>query len=135
MDDNTEQLNRQILTVLYANNAYWNRCGGAEQRNGMTDEDLLTALNQSFPNTFWTLRQLRRRLQLGLRQGLFKTQNVNFSTCGAAAVAPLPPLPFPTTYYANNAMAVERYPNHIYADIAPRLICIPCCRRIIAPIV
>ncbi len=126
-------LNREILQVLYANNAFWTRCGGPENRPGMTFEPLLAALRDRFPNTMWDAELLNLLLNLGLRTGIFKIRQINLATCQVQVVPP--PLPEPNPFYANNAMVIERFTNKVYADIAPRKICIPQCHRKIAPIV
>lgn len=135
MSGSAEQiaLNREILTILYANKAYWGRCSGPERRPGMTFDPLLTALQDRYPTSMWDEDLLNILLNLGLRTGIFKTRQVNLSTCQAQVVPP--PLPQPTPFYANNAMVIERITNKVYSDIAPRRICIPQCHRTIAPIV
>lgn len=119
-------LNREILTVLYANNSIWTRCGGAENRTGTTFPPLLASLQQKYPNSMWDENLLNTLLNLGLRYGIFKTRQINLATC--AVQVELPPLPSPIAFYANNAMVLERYVNKVYLDIAPRQICNPCCR-------
>ncbi len=135
MSSGTEQiaLNREILTILYANDAYWGRCSGPENRPGMTFEPLLTALLDRYPTRMWNAELLNLLLNLGLRTGIFKTQQVNLATC-QVQVDP-PPLPQPTPFFGNNSMVIERYTNKVYTDIAPRRICIPQCHRTIAPLV
>lgn len=126
-------LNREILSVLYQNNAYWTRCGGCENRPGMTFDPLLAALQTRFPNSIWDATLLNLLLNMGLRTGIFKIRQINLATCQVQVVPP--PLPEPSPFFANNAMVIERYTNKVYADIAPRRICIPECYRTIAPIV
>lgn len=126
-------LNREILAVLYAGNSFWSRCGGSESRKGMTSTQLLNALIERFPETAWHEELLSILLRTGVKSGIFKTRQINLATC--AVNVEVPPLPDPTPYYANDAMVIERCTNKIYADLAPRHICIPQCHRIIAPIV
>jgi len=126
-------LNREILTVLYQNNAYFGRCSGPENRPGMTFDPLLAALQNQFPNSMWDDTLLNLLLNMGLRIGIFKTRQINLATCQVQVVPP--PLPEPIPFYANNGMVIQRFTNKVYANIAPGQICIPECLRKIAPIV
>ena len=121
-----ERLNREVLTILYNNNAYWGRCGGSGKRSGVIFETLFDRLQTNYPETGWTEDVLKMILIRGLRRGIYKTRQVNLATCQVQVKVPA--LPTPTPFYANNAMAIENYSNRVYADIAPRLICIPECQ-------
>ncbi len=151
-----EMRHREILQSLYRNQAYWSRCGGPENRPGLTFMNLLSVLQEEFPASMWDEFLLDNLLTSGLRTGLYKSlatptmaadndeRHGGFFYCptncyNAAATIPLSTRNVENEeanhYFANDAMIIQRPTNIIYQDIAPRRICKPKCNRIIAPIV
>ena len=66
---NHTQLHREILQSLYRNQAFWSRCGGPENRSGLTSVELLTILQNVYPMSMWDEMLLDLLLQSGLRSG------------------------------------------------------------------
>ena len=128
-------LNRQILTVLYARNAIWRRCEGAGIRTGLVPEDLLVQLQQIYPTVAWSLDELLGLLTLGIRTGIYKfTTDIVFQ-CVARVIFPTSDDILDYQFYANNAMVIQNVGNRVYVSVSPSNICVPCCTRIIGPIV
>jgi hypothetical protein len=126
-----EVLTREVLEVLYDNNAYWD-CGGPSDRPGLTFDELLASLQERFPASGWDTELLRLITRVGFRQGTMKIFTTNSATCPQLLIPPTPPAP--ARYFANNFMIRERFPNIQYLDVSPR-ICNPCPRKKIGNVI
>lgn len=117
-----ESLTREVLRVLYDNDAYWD-CGGPSDRPGLTFDELLALLQDQFPASGWDAELLNLITRVGSRQGTMKIFTNISATCPQLINPPVPPAP--QRYFANNFMIKERYVNKQYLDISRR-ICNPC---------
>jgi hypothetical protein len=95
----------QILSVLCARDFMWNPCSGPFNE-GFTFDDLLTELQQTFPDSNWTDADLETLLLAGISRGLFKTR---VDDAGVQA------------YWANQNLLNVNPRNWIYEDVCPRL--------------
>lgn len=115
---------REVLQLLYANDAYWSRCGGPGRRPGMTTSELLVELDARYPQTHWTNLLLEGILLAGIKKGAIKAHVAGQITL-CAVRGPDPAMLGPRTFYGNNAMLIHNPANRVFADIAPRHICRP----------
>ena len=101
----------QIVSILAANNSYWTRCGGAQNRTGLTDEELLPLLLSNNPTL--TLEDLDYTLKCGLRKGALR-QGIMGPACVLNGV---------TTgeYFVNTNMLYENNANSVFLQVVPGL--------------
>ncbi len=67
----------EVIQTLSAVPALWTNCCGPTEDNGLSSSELLTQLQQSFPETDWTLELLNFVLKKGRQQGALKEIPVN----------------------------------------------------------
>lgn len=96
----------EVVQVLADSNAYWNKCGGAGTRTGLSFDDLLTTLQ-------WTSSLLASILQYGLKLGTLRQ-----STVGPRC---LTGIESSGQYFVNTNMLYENNANTYFLSVLPWL--------------
>jgi hypothetical protein len=106
----------EIVSVLITTNSFWSKCGGAQDRVGLTNVQVYDALVQLDPN--WTQTLVDQVLRYGMRLGTLRQQ-----TTGPNCVTGIM-----TTgaYYINTNMLFENNANFYFQSMmsglpAPKL--------------
>lgn len=97
----------EIVSVLMATNSFWSKCGGAQDRVGLTNVQIYDALVQSDPN--WSQTLVDQVLRYGMRLGTLRQQTTGpncitgITTTGA--------------YYINTNMLFENNANYYFQSM------------------
>lgn len=99
----------EIVAILYSNNAIWYLCGGAKLDTGLTNEQLLTALGDT-----WTLDLVNQIVTIGEQLGTLRRQKLGSASCVFNGQAS-------TQIYINWNMLNENNMNKYFLTIIPTL--------------
>ena len=101
----------EIVSVLAENNSYWSLCGGAQNRTGLTDEEILSILLTHGPH--WDLILVQQILKFGLKMGTLRQQRTG-PDCLTGAVTN-------GEYFINANMLFENNANNYFKTLIPGL--------------